>query len=147
MNNFRSGRDRGRSSGRNPGDRGGRREMFDAVCSNCGKDCKIPFQPRNDKPVYCSDCFEKMGNSDSRGSRRRDFRGSTQGGFDNKEFQKLTKEVGLVNAKLEKIISILSLSKKGKKVAADTTKKQKVSKEKSVKEKKPSKKKKKEAKK
>ncbi|MEG2174855.1 MAG: zinc-ribbon domain containing protein [Oscillospiraceae bacterium] len=35
----------------------GEREMFEAVCAECGKTCKVPFQPRNDRPVYCSDCF------------------------------------------------------------------------------------------
>lgn len=35
----------------------GTREMFDAVCAECGKECKIPFQPTNDRPVYCSECF------------------------------------------------------------------------------------------
>ena len=38
---------------------GGQREMFSAVCSNCGKEARVPFQPRGDKPVYCSDCFEQ----------------------------------------------------------------------------------------
>jgi CxxC-x17-CxxC domain-containing protein len=56
------------SAGMSGGQQGGygrpRREMFDAVCSNCGKDTKVPFQPRGDKPVYCSDCFETV-----RGSR------------------------------------------------------------------------------
>ena len=33
------------------------RQMFDAVCSQCGKETQVPFQPRGDKPVYCSDCF------------------------------------------------------------------------------------------
>ena len=33
------------------------REMFDAVCASCGKPTKVPFQPRNDKPIYCSECF------------------------------------------------------------------------------------------
>jgi len=33
------------------------REMFPAVCSSCGKNTEVPFQPRNDRPVYCSDCF------------------------------------------------------------------------------------------
>jgi CxxC-x17-CxxC domain-containing protein len=37
-----------------------RREMFPAVCSSCGKDTQVPFQPRGDKPVYCSDCFESV---------------------------------------------------------------------------------------
>ncbi|MEG2596357.1 MAG: CxxC-x17-CxxC domain-containing protein, partial [Ruthenibacterium sp.] len=38
---------------------GGERQMFDAVCASCGKNCKVPFEPRNDRPVYCSDCFSK----------------------------------------------------------------------------------------
>ncbi|HVE42672.1 MAG TPA: CxxC-x17-CxxC domain-containing protein, partial [Planctomycetota bacterium] len=36
---------------------GGPREMFSAVCAQCGKQAQVPFQPRGDKPVYCSDCF------------------------------------------------------------------------------------------
>lgn len=36
------------------------REMYDAVCAECGKNCKVPFQPRDDRPVYCSDCFSKQ---------------------------------------------------------------------------------------
>ena len=52
------------------------------VCKDCGKEfvwtageqefyasrgfenqpqtCKVPFQPREDRPVYCSECFAKM---------------------------------------------------------------------------------------
>jgi CxxC-x17-CxxC domain-containing protein len=39
---------------------GGRqeREMFTATCSECGRDAQVPFVPRGDKPVYCSDCFQ-----------------------------------------------------------------------------------------
>ena len=33
------------------------REMYDAVCSECGAETKIPFKPHLDKPVYCSECF------------------------------------------------------------------------------------------
>ena len=36
---------------------GQRREMFPAVCAQCGKDTQVPFQPRGDRPVYCSECF------------------------------------------------------------------------------------------
>ena len=36
------------------------REMFTAVCASCGKEAKVPFQPREDRPVYCSECFAKM---------------------------------------------------------------------------------------
>ena len=30
------------------------REMFTTVCANCGKEAKVPFQPSDDRPVYCS---------------------------------------------------------------------------------------------
>lgn len=37
---------------------GGAREMFTVTCSSCGKDARVPFEPRGDRPVYCSDCFK-----------------------------------------------------------------------------------------
>jgi len=37
-----------------------RREMFPAVCAECGKNTEVPFQPRGDRPVYCSDCYNKV---------------------------------------------------------------------------------------
>jgi len=37
-----------------------RRQMFPAVCAECGKDTEVPFQPREDRPVYCSDCYSKI---------------------------------------------------------------------------------------
>jgi len=47
------------------------REMFPAVCAQCGKNTQVPFQPRTDRPVYCSDCFEvQRGNSSSYGGGR-----------------------------------------------------------------------------
>ncbi len=39
------------------------REMFDAVCAECGADCKVPFNPTAGKAVYCSDCFAKRRNN------------------------------------------------------------------------------------
>ncbi|MDQ3855475.1 MAG: zinc-ribbon domain containing protein [Chloroflexota bacterium] len=38
----------------------GPREMFDVVCDSCGRPAKVPFQPRGDRPVYCSDCFQSQ---------------------------------------------------------------------------------------
>ena len=35
----------------------GPREMFEATCSSCGREARVPFRPTNGKPVYCSDCF------------------------------------------------------------------------------------------
>jgi CxxC-x17-CxxC domain-containing protein len=34
------------------------REMHDAKCGDCGNDCQVPFQPKEDRPVYCRDCFQ-----------------------------------------------------------------------------------------
>jgi CxxC-x17-CxxC domain-containing protein len=47
---------------------GGAREMFTTTCSSCGKEAQVPFVPRGDKPVYCSDCFQSQ-RRDSRDSR------------------------------------------------------------------------------
>ncbi len=33
------------------------RKFYDAVCAECGKECKVPFEPKEDRPVYCSECF------------------------------------------------------------------------------------------
>jgi CxxC-x17-CxxC domain-containing protein len=39
------------------------REMHDATCAQCGKQTQVPFLPRGDRPVYCSDCFQKQPSS------------------------------------------------------------------------------------
>jgi CxxC-x17-CxxC domain-containing protein len=36
---------------------GGAREMFEAVCAQCGVTTTVPFKPRGDRPVYCRTCF------------------------------------------------------------------------------------------
>ena len=38
----------------------GPREYFTATCAACGGEAKVPFEPKSDRPVYCSDCFAKM---------------------------------------------------------------------------------------
>ena len=47
------------------------RQMYTATCANCGNEARVPFQPRGDKPVYCSDCYQpqKVGRSSDRRSR------------------------------------------------------------------------------
>ena len=37
-----------------------RRQMSPAVCAECGKDTEVPFEPREDRPVYCNDCYNKV---------------------------------------------------------------------------------------
>jgi CxxC-x17-CxxC domain-containing protein len=49
----------------NSGGYGGRpaREMYPAICAQCGAETQVPFQPRGDRPVYCNDCFRKTSGS------------------------------------------------------------------------------------
>ena len=112
MGNFRSNT-RGGFGGRSGGNRFGGRsegfrdrnsgferrptEMYDAVCAKCGKDCQVPFKPSGDKPVLCSDCFRKEGNSGGNfGSRNQ----GSQSGISSEQFNQL-------NVKLDKILQTL----------------------------------------
>ena len=46
-----------RKRNRDGGDARTQREMFEVVCAECGQTTQVPFQPRNDRPVYCRECF------------------------------------------------------------------------------------------
>ncbi len=48
-----------RSFGRSSSDASGTRQMFKVVCAECGQETEVPFEPRNGRPVYCRDCFER----------------------------------------------------------------------------------------
>jgi CxxC-x17-CxxC domain-containing protein len=37
-----------------------RRQMFPVTCAECGKPTEVPFEPREGRPVYCSDCYNKI---------------------------------------------------------------------------------------
>jgi CxxC-x17-CxxC domain-containing protein len=37
-----------------------RRQLFPAVCADCGKETQVPFEPSQGRPVYCSDCYRKV---------------------------------------------------------------------------------------
>lgn len=34
------------------------RQMFTATCARCGGEARVPFEPRGDRPVYCSNCYQ-----------------------------------------------------------------------------------------
>jgi CxxC-x17-CxxC domain-containing protein len=51
------------------------REMFTAICANCGREAQVPFQPRDDRPVYCSDCYQPRATSGGRSGGRSSDRG------------------------------------------------------------------------
>ena len=35
------------------------RTMHKATCADCGNECEVPFEPKEDRPVYCRDCYRK----------------------------------------------------------------------------------------
>lgn len=112
------GRDFGRRSF--GGDRGGSygsgdREMFKATCSNCGRECEVPFKPTGSKPVYCNDCFRTMGRNDSgqgrsddRGPRRSFDRPSDRPAERSAPQSQYKEQFDALNAKLDKILRLLN---------------------------------------
>lgn len=84
------------------------RPMYDAVCANCGNDCKIPFQPREGREVLCSNCFGEK-NGENRLGPRNDTRrpeGSSlnaQVEMLGKKIDKIMAHLGIVDAKKEEI--------------------------------------------
>ena len=117
MRDFRSdnrSRDRRDSPRRSFGGRDSRRpSLHDAVCDECGKDCQVPFRPSGEKPIYCSDCFDKKGGRDNNRSGRRDFPRRSFGG-DDRSISQLTEKIEILNTKLDTIIDLLSSTGKKK---------------------------------
>ena len=94
----RGGRnDRHDRGGRN--DRGDRRDgptMHRATCADCGRSCEVPFKPTAGKPVYCKSCFDNEGSHDKRDNSGKANKSDQSG-----------KKHDEINAKLDKILSLL----------------------------------------
>lgn len=76
--------------------------MFKTICSDCGKECEVPFKPNGSKPVFCRDCFQ--------GKRR--FEGPRHENFESKgPHQPPTdphrEQFIALSSKLDKILSLL----------------------------------------
>ena len=56
----RQTRRRQRSGSLGGGARPREREMHTAICASCGVETQVPFEPRQGRPVYCSDCYAKV---------------------------------------------------------------------------------------
>ncbi|MFI5372356.1 MAG: cold shock domain-containing protein [Candidatus Eisenbacteria bacterium] len=48
----------GSHGGGGAGGGGGGREVYEAVCAECGTKTTVPFPPTAGRPVYCRDCFQ-----------------------------------------------------------------------------------------
>ncbi len=96
MNNFNRGN---RPGGRR--DFRERPEMHQAVCDKCGANCEVPFRPSGDKPIFCNNCFDRKGGGDDRPRRA-----------DNN--QQLKEQLDNIEAKLDKILASLTVTKPAK---------------------------------
>jgi CxxC-x17-CxxC domain-containing protein len=113
---FGGGRDGGNRSGARLG-------LFPAICSDCRKNCEVPFRPTGEKPVYCRDCFGKQrkapgnnsGGSDRSGG---DFRRDTRSRYEHRSdgavvlsdggIGALKQQLAGLETKVSRILEILS---------------------------------------
>jgi CxxC-x17-CxxC domain-containing protein len=51
-------RDARKANGRRANGGNGKRQMYDAICAECGAPTQVPFEPKNDRPIYCNDCYQ-----------------------------------------------------------------------------------------
>ncbi len=89
-----------------------RPQMHSTICSNCGKECQVPFLPTEGKPVYCRECFAKMNPDDARKdfgredrNKRPEFRSFDQ---PTRNAPQQEQQLKAINAKLDKILAILA---------------------------------------
>ena len=76
------------------------KRMFTVTCAKCNGPAEVPFRPRENKPVYCSDCFRKNGNYDA----------PSTGNFASRSAAAPSKsELDLINQKLDKIMEALDI--------------------------------------
>ena len=97
------------------------REMFSAICDECGNECQLPFKPSSSKPVYCSKCFEERGERSGlhdkpeyNRNQNRNFGNSSRdnnaGAMNTeKEIIDLKAQLNNVNQKLDKIMLALNM--------------------------------------
>lgn len=152
---YRGERSGGRDEGRNRpsygdkrgGDRGGEIEttMFQATCSECKKNCDVPFRPANDKPVYCNACFSakrerddkeyKSGLNNREPKRFSNDRPAPMASFVRQEFKPIPadditkKQLADISFKLDKLINAIekmSVTKKESSVLVEAPVKAKI---------------------
>ena len=83
----RDARKAGRGDSHGGGGGGGygqsNKQMFPAVCSQCGRDTQVPFQPTSGRPVLCRECFSgsRPGSGGGGGGGRGGHGGGHGGGY------------------------------------------------------------------
>lgn len=120
------GRDSGRGNsggkswgGGKPWDRDRQITMHQAVCSNCGNKCEVPFRPNGSKPVLCNNCFAKTKSGDmpsnnfpSNNFAKREYSATppfhpVTGDKGDKRIDELRKQLDAANSKLDTLIKAM----------------------------------------
>ncbi|MDB4984254.1 MAG: hypothetical protein JWM20_433 [Patescibacteria group bacterium] len=90
--------------------------MYDAVCSNCGNPCQVPFKPNGMKPVLCNNCFAKQNgeevfvpNNRSEAPRSYDRAPAAKPANDYR-IDNIVKQMDQVASKLDTLIGLMSKS-------------------------------------
>lgn len=94
--------------------------LHHATCHTCGQDCQVPFRPNGKKPVFCSICFDKQGSGSApkfggksfdrprfENDRKPDFHRESPMA-ENKSIEQLKAQFAQLDAKLDKILHLLS---------------------------------------
>ena len=89
-------------------------QMHDAICSECGSPCQVPFRPTGDREVFCNNCFKNkrgdrpikpFGNNFSkpRFDSKPSFGQKPNGG----DFGQFKQQIENINSKLDRILRML----------------------------------------
>ena len=70
------------------------RQLFKAVCEDCGAPCEVPFRPTAGKPVFCDACFHGSDSVHKPAKAKDDYR----------------EHLAALHAKLDHILSILKVN-------------------------------------
>ena len=86
--------------------------MHKATCSECGKECEVPFRPTGDRPIYCSDCFAKK-RADGDLPPKREFhdRPSFKNAAGNND--DLKKQIGELTTKIDRLVNAVERLARG----------------------------------
>jgi CxxC-x17-CxxC domain-containing protein len=109
-------------------DRGGDRDrgsltMHRAICTECGKNCELPFRPIAGRPVLCKECFGGKKDNRREGgfdfkerSDRRDFNDKPSFSFSKpvQNTDDLKKQISELNTKVDRLIALVEKSMKAK---------------------------------
>jgi CxxC-x17-CxxC domain-containing protein len=106
----------------------GPRELYNAECNSCHKNCQVPFRPNGKKPVYCSDCFNQ---NDDRSEKprfeKRDFNAPRSFGPSapparDSRIDDIKRQLDTMNATLERLAHTLESSNRSAELSKELRK-------------------------